>query len=83
MEIAFAQTTGTDREGTYVRVSGDAGTVTVCVPNGVDPRAFLNALPWMFVERRLESPAGRNLWLHAHLFLCGRPSEELYFIADS
>jgi hypothetical protein len=83
MELAFADAAGADREGTYVRVSGDAGSLTVRVPTDMDPRAFLNALPWMFVERRLESPAGRSVWLHAHLFLGGRPSEEMFFIAES
>lgn len=83
MDIAFAGAGGADRFDDYVQVSGDSGSLTVQIPPGVDPRAFLYALPWLFVERRFDSPAGSNLWLRAHLFLHGKLSEEMFFIADS
>lgn len=83
MVIAFAGASSAKIIDDYVQVSGDSGTLTVQIPPGVDPRAFLYALPWQFVERRFESPAGRSLWLRAHLFLRGNLSEEMFFIADS
>jgi hypothetical protein len=83
MGVALVGAISAEGIGDYVQVSGDSGTLTVQIPPDVDPRAFLYALPWLFVERRFESPAGRCLWLRAHLFLHGRFSEEMFFIADS
>jgi hypothetical protein len=72
----------TTRGRDYVLVSTEDEDLEIYIPSNVDPRAFLEEVPWHIAARHVAPRALGNPWKRARLYLQGKLIDEFFFIAD-
>lgn len=66
----------------YVLVSSGGEDLRIYIPSNVDPRIFLDSVPWHIAAQHLAVRSAGNPWKRARLYLQGKLIDEFFFIAD-